>query len=409
MQNVIEAESTSLGRMAGLIKRHRGRVAVATAFLAHSLIAGSWASRIPAIKHSLGLSDGRLGVALFGMAAGTLAGGRAGGVVAARVGAWRVVRAGLPVFAALLVVAAEVDSLATLTATMIAFGVAAAMVDVAMNAEAVVVERVAARPLMSGFHGMWSVGLLAGALGGVLAASAGARPAVQFALVAASVAAGSAPLLARLPHRAAHVGTSAGARDAWSFPLIALGLIAFGSFLSEGAAADWSAVYIRDEAGATSAVAAAGFAGFSLGMVAARFAGDRMIAAFGPVRLVGASAAVALAGLALALAAPAAATGIVGFTLLGLGLGPVIPTVVSAAGNAGLGSLEGVVSRLFTIGYFGGVSGPAIIGFASSVAGLRAALLIPLCLVAGVVLSAGRLSSGAGARAAVGAGRGRAS
>jgi MFS family permease len=395
--------------MAGVLERHRGRLAVATAFLTHSLVAGSWASRIPAIKHNLDLSDGQLGIALFGMAAGTLLGGRAGGVVAGRFGARSVVRTGIPVFAATLVVAALVGNLVALTATMVVFGVVAAMVDVAMNAEAVVVERAAARPLMSGFHGMWSLGLLGGALVGVLAAAAGARPVVQFAIVAAVVAAGSAPLLARLPRRAARAHAAGAAPDAWSLPLVILGLIAFGSFLSEGAAADWSAVYLRDEAGATSAVAAAGFAGFSLGMVAARFAGDRAVAAVGPVRLVGVSATVALGGLGLALLVPGAATGIVGFTLLGLGLGPVIPTVVSAAGNAGLGTLEGVVSRLFTIGYFGGVSGPAIIGFASSQVGLRAALLIPLCLVAGIVLAAGRLSTAAGEHGPVEAERARVS
>jgi MFS family permease len=332
------------------------------------------------------------------MAAGTLLGGRAGGFAAARLGPRRVVRAGMPVFAATLVVAALVGSLAALTATMVAFGIVAAMVDVSMNAEAVVVERAAERPLMSGFHGMWSLGLMGGALGGVVGAGLDTRPAIQFGAVAVVVAVSSAPLLARLPRRAARVAAAAGSRDAWSLPLVVLGLIAFGSFFSEGAAADWSAVYLHDEAGATPAVAAAAFAGFSLGMLVARFAGDRMVAAVGPVRLVGVSATVALAGLTLALAVPGAATGIPGFALLGLGLGPVVPTAVSAAGNAGLGTLEGVVSRLFTIGYFGGVSGPAIIGFASSQVGLRAALLIPLGLVAGIVLASGRLATGAGAR-----------
>jgi MFS family permease len=390
--------------MAGLLDRHGGRVAVATAFLAHSLITASWASRIPAIKHSLDLSDGQLGLALFGMAAGTLVGGRAGGIAAGRVGAWLVVRAGIPVFAATLVVAALVGSLAELTATLFAFGIVAAMVDVSMNAEAVVVERAAARPLMSGFHGMWSLGLMAGALAGVVAAATGARPWLQFAVAAAAVAAGSAPVLARLPHRASRARADAGGQGGWSLPLVVLGLIAFGSFLSEGAALDWSAVYIRDEAGATSAVAAAGFAGFSLGMLTARFAGDRAVDAVGPVRLVGVSATVALGGLALALALPGAATGIAGFTLVGLGLGPVIPTVVSAAGNAGLGSLEGVVSRLFTVGYFGGVSGPAVIGFAASQVGLRTALLIPVCLIAGIVFNAGRVSAAAGTPGPVEAG-----
>src|SRR4029079_16038896 len=182
---------------------------------------------------------------------------------------------------------------------------------------------------------------------------------LQFAIVAAVVAAGSAPLLARLPRRAARARAAGAAPDGWSLPLVILGLIAFGSFLSEGAAADWSAVYIRDEAGATAPAGAGGFAGFSLGMVAARFAGDRAGAAVGPVRLVGVSATVALAGLALALEVPGAATGIIGFTLLALGLGPVIPTVVSAAGNAGLGTLAGVVSGLFTLGSVCDVSGAA--------------------------------------------------
>jgi MFS family permease len=398
VQNVIESESTSLGHMAGFAERHRGRIAVATAFLTHSLIMGSWASRIPAVKHSLGLTDGQLGVALSGMAVGTLLGGRAGGAVAARVGARVVVRTGIPVFAAILVVAALAGSLAVLTAAMGAFGVVAAMVDVSMNAEAVVVERAAARPLMSGFHGMWSLGLLGGALGGVVGAGLEARPAVQFAVMATAVAAGSFPLLARLPHRAASARSALHRPDSWSLPLVILGLMAFGSFLSEGSAADWGAVYIRDSTGASSAVAAAGFAGFSLGMVTARLTGDRLVAAVGPVRLVGVSASVALGGLVLALAVPTAATGIVGFALLGLGLGPVVPTAVSAAGNAGLGTLEGVVARLFTIGYVGSVIGPAVIGFASSQVGLRAALLIPVCLVAGIVLSAGRLATAAGAR-----------
>src|SRR5436190_3165144 len=131
--------------------RSRGRVGVATAFLAHSLISGSWAARIPAIKQALDLSDGQLGLALFGMALGTLIGARLGGIVAARVGAWTVVRGGIPAFGGMLWLAALAGSLATLTAILVAFGVIAGSVDVAMNAEAAVVERQSARPLMSGF------------------------------------------------------------------------------------------------------------------------------------------------------------------------------------------------------------------------------------------------------------------
>ena len=125
--------------------------------------------------------------------------------------------------------------------------------------------------------------------------------------------------------------------------------------------------------------------------------GNQLTTAFGPVRLVLTSTVIAAAGLTLALLFPIPVLGVIGFTLLGAGLGPVVPTVVSAAAGAGLGSLENVVSRVFTIGYFGGVSGPAVIGFtAKGQVGLRAALVVPLCLVIYVATASGRLSTAAG-------------
>lgn len=145
-------------------------------------------------------------------------------------------------------------------------------------------------------------------------------------------------------------------------------------------------------------MAASAFACFSLGMMGARLLGDRLAVAVGPPRLVMVSTLTASVGLAAALLLPSAATGIVGFGLLGIGLGPVVPTAVSAATGAGLGVVEQVVSRVFTIGYFGGVSGPAIIGLTSSETGLRTALVIPLCLVIFIAASSGRLSTAVGGR-----------
>jgi len=332
------------------------------------------------------------------MAVGTLAGSRMGGIVARRLGARAVVRLGIPAFGAALCLAALAGDLAVLTAALFGFGVIAGVVDVAMNAEAVVVERRHGRPLMSGFHGLWSAGLLAGALVGVGAAAAGVRPPVQFAIVALAVAGATAPLLDRLPRRDLMPQDRPEVARGWSVAVVLLGLIAFCAFFAEGSAADWSAVYLRDRAGAGPAVAAAGFACFSLGMMGMRFLGDGLAAAFGPVRLVLCSTATAAAGLSLALLVPSAATGVVGFGLLGIGLGPVVPTAVSAAAGAGLGIVEDTVSRVFTLGYVGAVSGPALIGFASSQVGLRAALVIPVCLVIAITMSAPRLGTAAGAR-----------
>ena len=257
--------------MAAGFSGDRARVGVAVAFLGHAVIFGTWASRVPAVKHALGLSDAELGLAFFGMAAGTLMGSRMGGALASRVGAWRVVRVGLPVLAAALILAAAAGDQATFTAALVGLGTTAAVVDVAMNSEAVVVERVRGQPLMSGFHGFWSIGLMVGAVAGIGAAALDLRPVVHFALAAAIVAAGSAPFLARLPHRSVPSRT-ADAAGGWSPKLVVLGLIGFCSFFAEGAAADWSAVYLRDRAGAGAAVAAAAFASFSLAMAVSRLA-----------------------------------------------------------------------------------------------------------------------------------------
>ncbi len=301
----------------------------------------------------------------------------------------------MPVLAAALVLAAVAGDQATLTAALVALGVTAAVVDVAMNAEAVVVERARGRPLMSGFHGFWSVGLMAGAVAGIGAAALDLRPVVHFALAAAVVAAGSAPFLARLPHRSIPSRTD-DAAGGWSPKLVVLGLIAFSSFFAEGAAADWSAVYLRDRADAGAAVAAAAFASFSLAMAASRLAGDRLAAGFGPVRLARAASVTAGLGLALALLVPTSAAGLLGFALLGAGIAPIVPTVISAAGGARLGTPEGVVSRVFAVGYVGGIIGPAVIGFTAGQIGLRAALVIPICLIALIAIASGRLATAAG-------------
>ena len=373
----------------------RGRLAVGTAFFVHAVIAGSFAGRVPAIKHTLDLSDATLGLALFGAAFGTLVGGRLGGFLAARFGPGRVVRLGIPLFATLLVCAALAGSLVVLAGVLFVYGVVAAVVDVSMNAEGVVVERAYARPLMSGFHGLWSVGLLAGAVVAIGAAALGVRPAAHFTFVAVSVVVASARPLAGLPRRM--VTPSDHARpDRWSVAVVVLGLIAFCSFFAEGAAADWSAVFLHDRADAGAGLAAAAFASFCLAMAASRLAGDALAARFGPVRLARAGSLVAAAGLGLALLVPVPVVGLVGFALLGIGLGPVVPTVISASGGARLGSTEDVVSRVFTIGYTGSVVGPAVIGFTAEHVGLRRALIIPVCLTLAIAVVADRLGTAAG-------------
>jgi hypothetical protein len=375
--------------------QHRDGRTVGAAFGLHAALYGTWAGRVPAIKHALGLSDAALGAALFGMAAGTLLGSWWGGGLARRFGPARVVRTAMPGMAAALVASAFAGDLAVLAATLFCFGTLGAIVDVAMNTSAVGVERSLERPLMSGFHGAWSVGLLLGAVGASAAAAVGAGPRAHFAVVAALVALAGVTLLAGLPAPAAPPPSATHARAPWSAELVILGAIAFCSFFAEGAAADWSAVYMHDRAGAGPAVAAAAFAGFSVAMAGSRLAGDRLAAVVGPAALARRAAITAAAGLGLALAVPVPGAGIAGFALMGAGLAPIVPLVVSAAGAAAHG-VETAVSRVFLLAYSGSIAGPAAIGFAAGHVALRAALLIPLGLIVCVVLGASRVERAAG-------------
>ncbi len=300
----------------------------------------------------------------------------------------------MPGMAAALVASAFAGDLAVLAAALVCFGALGAIVDVAMNTSAVGVERRLGRPLMSGFHGAWSVGLLLGALGASCAAAVGAGPKAHFTVVAVLVALVGATALAGLAAPAAPAPSGVQAQTAWSAELVILGAIAFCSFFAEGAAADWSAVYLHDRAGAGPAVAAAALAGFSVAMAAARLTGDRLAGSIGPAPLARRAGITAAAGLGLALAVPAPGAGIAGFALVGAGLAPIVPLVVSAAGAAAHG-VETAVARVFLLGYSGSIAGPAAIGFTAGHVELRTALLIPFALIVCIVAGAGRVEPAA--------------
>ncbi len=280
-------------------------------------------------------------------------------------------------------------------------GLASGLLDVAMNANAVAVERGVGRPIMSGIHGVWSAGLLAASAAAVVAAALHVPPVEHLGTVAIVITLASVPLLRHLlapgaEREAGEETTGRGRRSIDWAAVLPLGIIGFCSFLGEGAMHDWSAVYLRETLDTTPAVAALGFAGFALGMTCSRFVADGLIVRFGPRRVVRTGGLVAGTGLVLGLAAGEPFAAIAGFTVLGAALAPVVPTVFSAAGNlrAGAAALGWVV----TISYVGGILGPALIGFASRVTGLGAALGIPAVLAFAIAALAGRVEGVPGRR-----------
>jgi len=372
----------------------------------HAAAFGSWATRIPAIKHHVGIGNGELGLAFSGLAIGLVLGTRLAGGAVDRYGSRPAIRVATLALCAVLVGPAFADSLVTLAAALVVLGAVGGFLDVAMNAHTVVVERGYGRPIMSSVHALWSVGLLIGSLTGAGAAALGLDPRLHFGIVAVALVAPS--LLAvggLLAARADAVPAEAKLTPGYARPslllasVVLLGVVAFSSFVGEGAAADWSAVYLRDSLHTSPGVAATAFAAFSFTMAASRFIGDRLQARFGPVPLVRAGSLVAAFGLGLGLMVHEPAAGIVGFALLGLGFGPVVPIAFSAAGNTGLGPTGVILGRVVTMGYIGSIVGPIVIGGVAHVVGLHAALFLLVVLAFVITFAATSLSTAAGGEA----------
>jgi MFS family permease len=371
----------------------RARAAVAVVFAANGAMFGNWAVRIPAVKAELSLSDASLGAALLVPAAGALVSMPLAGALSARFGS-RSATAGAA-FAVFLVpcLLGLAPSLPWLVPALLVFGLTYGALDVAMNAQAVTVERAGGRPVMSSFHAAFSGGALAGSLTGALAAAADLPLALHLGGTGLVLLALSAPLLPAMMREEGRAGRPAGERGplfAWPRGrLLPLALIAVVVLLAEGSVADWSAVHLRQELGAAAGTAGLAFTAFSLTMVAGRLAGDRLVAAWGRVRVVRVSALVALAGGLVVVLVPSVAAAILGFAGLGVGLACVVPLVfVAAAGNDP--EPGPALAAVSTAGYVGFLLGPPAIGGLAELVGLGAALAVLPVLLAGVALLAGR-------------------
>ncbi|HMJ95028.1 MAG TPA: MFS transporter, partial [Thermoleophilaceae bacterium] len=174
----------------------------------------------------------------------------------------------------------------------------------------------------------------------------------------------------------------------WTLPLVLLGVIAFCSFVGEGSASDWSAVYMTQELGSSQALGAVAFAVFAVTMAIARFAADPLRGRLGNVVLVRGGSLIAAAGLGLGLLVHEPAAAIAGFALLGLGLAPVVPIAFSAAGDLDPRATGRLVGRVATLGYVGSVAGPIMIGWLAEATSLRLSLGLVVLLALAIAASA---------------------
>lgn len=388
----------------------RARLALLAVFAINGAVLASWATRIPAVKQAAGLSTAGLGLVLLAPAVGALVAFELSGRACARFGSARTTGAAAAGFCLLLPLIALGDSNpVTVFGALLLFGAGNGALDVAMNTHGVTVEQQLHRPALSGMHAGWAFGGLAGAASGGAAAAAGLGVGRHFLTVAVLALAGAvlaarwlpldktSDLVSAPPDVAsdAHAAQPpaprrrAGVSRVLPGPVLLLGAVGFAGLLAEGAAADWSATYLRDSTGSTPGQAAAGYAGFTAAMLLGRLCGDTLRARIAARRLLTGSAALAAAGLLAGLAIGGTTAGVVGFTLLGAGLAVVVPIVFAAAGQlhpdrTGLPAATSL-ARVNTLSYLGFLAGPPLVGLLAHLTGLRAALLLPALLAAAVV------------------------
>jgi len=378
------------GYVAGMpsTEDRRARAATTAVFFVTGFVVAAWATRIPAIQQDLGLSSGGLAVAVLGLEAGALVGLPAGAALVARLGSRTSLRLAFAVYPTALPAVALAPGLGWLAAALAVMAAANSVVDVAMNAQGVELERRYRRPILAGLHAAHPFGMLAGGLGGTAAAAAGLAVGPHFwlaggaGLVAGLAATGRLVAEPRQPRRRLL------ARPSGS--LLLLGAIAFCAFLLDGTANNWSAAHLHGERGASPALAAAGFSAFTAALALGRLAGDRLVARFGRLRVVRASGLVAAAGGATVVAGQSAALALAGWATLGAGLAAMAPAILGATPAVSRAPLPVAIAAVTTLGYLGSFTGPPLVGALAEATGLSAALGLLVAAAAVPVLLAGR-------------------
>jgi MFS family permease len=365
---------------------HRARAATTVVFFLAALPTACWGTRIPAIQERLDLSPGALGLAVLGLEGGAVLGLPAGGALVARIGSRAGLRLGFALCPAGLVAAALAPGLAWLVAGLAAMAAANSVLDVAMNAQGVEIERRCGRPVLARMHAGHSFGELAGGLGGTLAAATAIGQLTHFAGVAVVMAIGGQIAVGRLV-RESGTGGPAFARPSGGLAL--LGLVAFCAFVAAGVTYNWIAVDLSSEHGAGPALAAGAFAAYCGALACGRLVSDRLVERLGRVRFVRAGALLAALGGALIVTAPAAAMAIAGAALIGAGLAGLVPAVLGAAPARGDLPAPVAIAAVTVVGYLGSFTGPAAVGGLAALTGLSAAFGISVIAALAVAALAG--------------------
>lgn len=345
----------------------REQIATRLTFLIAGLGMAAWAPLVPYAKERVGADNGTLGLLLLCLGFGSLIAMPVTGLLASRYGCRAVIVAASICLSFMIPVLAFVETPLQLALALAVFGASVGTVDVAVNIQAVMVEKDSGRSMMSGFHGLFSVGGIVGAGGVSLALAAG----VPLAGVVYMVSGALMILLTVAYSGLITYGNAEQEKSpGFAFPkgiVLVLGLLCFLTFMGEGAILDWSALFLVSNHGVDQALAGLAYTSFAVTMTIGRLLGDRIVTHLGGQRVVFFGALLAAGGFAMAFMANNHLLAMAGFALVGAGLSNTVPVFFTAAGRQSVMPASLAVASVTTLGYAGILLGPAMIGFIAQV------------------------------------------
>ncbi len=367
------------------------RIAVSIFFFIQGITFASWASRIPDIKNLLHLSDGGLGGVLLALPVGQMSGLALSSYLVSRFGSKIMLTIAALLYPGALVLIGTATGVWQLVLFLYIFGICGNLGNISVNTQGVGVERLYRRSIMASFHGLWS---LAGFTGGVISAllvTVNFSPFKHFSLIY-----GFTIILWLIAHRyilprdASH-GAKKSIFVKPDKAILRLGLIAFACMVCEGAMFDWSGVYFETVVKAPHDLIRLGYVAFMFTMASGRFTADWLVNRFGIKTMLQSSGIIIITGLMLAVIFPYIATATAGFLLVGIGVSSVVPLVYSLAGKSAT-MLPGVaLAAVSSVGFFGFLLGPPLIGFVAQAASLRVSFAIIGILGLGTTILAGKI------------------
>lgn len=361
----------------------RRRIAVKIAFFVNGFVFASWVARLPRMQELYSLDDGQTGLVLLASSVGAVSAMPFTGWIIIRNGSNRITIAAAAAYCILVPLMPLMPGMLSLLITFLMIGIATGVLDVAMNAQAIMVEQEYKRSIITSFHAMFSIGMMIGAGLSALFTDAGIGITQHLLMICATSLVAVAWMSRNLVHdrpdpQAHHDG------PLFRLPnrsLVSIGIISFCCMIAEGSMSDWSVNYMENIVGASKTLAPFGLSAFATAMTLGRLFGDKARTSFGDKMMIASGGLLTVVGLILSILFPVDYITISAFFLVGIGLSTIIPIAYSIAGNepnlpSGVG-----LAMVTTVGYTGFLVGPPLIGFVADAYSLTTAFILVTVLV----------------------------